>query len=210
MIVKYSDATSLVALRCDFGFNPKKFSVHKETISLYSPVLAKFFEDGSIPKTYVLNTGEGAATRLVQWLYSQKLIIHQLHKYCSEHCAAHRHKEDRDLVELWDLAERLEISPLQNLVIDSMEQIAQHCGCPPWTCILRAYQITTKDSKLQKYLVALCSNTFSRDKPEDYKGIPPAFYRDLAVYACGKLKLLNESEKAYDLENVYCDAEKEL
>jgi hypothetical protein len=66
--------------------------------------------------------------------------------------------EDESLVELWVLADKLKVPKLQNAAIDSMERIRLLSGKIPSSYILNyAYQCTTENSPLRKYVLAVCA-----------------------------------------------------
>lgn len=92
----------------------------------------------------------------MQWLYSQKLVIRQLTGEI--HCGGEIDAcelEDSALVELWALAEQLELPLLQNLAISTIHEISLKCDLFSIESLWRAYEITSTGSTLRGFFIAL-------------------------------------------------------
>ncbi|KAE8446864.1 hypothetical protein EG329_011495 [Mollisiaceae sp. DMI_Dod_QoI] len=169
-------------------------TVHKEVVCHYSPVLATFFANNPT-KSYTFNSTKRALKLLVQWLYSQNLFVDRLHEdrvwlWCPG-------DEDLALIELWVMAEGLEIPNLQNLVIKVIDDIYQVCHYFPGGCIGSAYEATSRGSKLREYLVALYVKSSWLDCIiEEDEELPQEFLIELAQYLSNKL---HDDQKAYDI-----------
>ena len=103
---------------------------------------------------------EEAFRLVVQWLYSQKLVLLQRTPgYPSLEGVTQLSgmAEDESLAELCVLADKLKIPKLQNAAIDSMEQIRLLTRKIPSYIINYAYQCTTANSPLRKYVLAVCA-----------------------------------------------------
>jgi hypothetical protein len=117
------------------------------------------FVEGKTQSYQLKDTTEAAFRLLVQWLYSQKLVILQLTPNDSllegdTHLS--QMAEDESLVELWVLADKLKIPKLQNAAIDSMERIRLLTGKIPSSYIVNyTYQCTTANSPLREYVLAV-------------------------------------------------------
>lgn len=186
--------------------NLQEFLVHKEVACLYSPVLAKAF-DGDNPDPY--NTGmlPQVVQLLVQWLYSQKLILHHFHDEPEEchYCTEHKLSEGRDLILLWILAKELEIHSLQDQVIRNLDAIHQDCGEKFLDQIDLVYAHGQTTCALQKYLVALCAHGYrSYQFVERNYSFPDQFLRDLVDYACARL---HKNQKSYNLSDYFSNVQ---
>jgi hypothetical protein len=119
------------------------------------------FVEGKTQTYRIEDTTEEAFRLVVQWLYSQKLVLLQHtpnHPLLEDVTHLSGMAEDESLVELWVLAAKLKIPKLQNAAIDSMEWIRLHTGKIPSSFIINyAYQCTTAGSPLRKYVLAVCS-----------------------------------------------------
>jgi hypothetical protein len=149
--------------------NQSKFFVHKEFACYHSPVLSAAFNSTFLEgqtQTYALeDTTEGAFRLLVQWLYSQKLTLLQLedqHQFQEGKTKAEE-GEDKNLAELWVLADKLAIPKLQNAAIDSMEQIRLVGRMVVVSVWAYAYDIAGPDSHLRHYVVAICALLATKD-----------------------------------------------
>lgn len=88
----------------------KSFLIHKE-VACKSPVIAKFLEETLAQDLYHFqNSSERVVRLLVQYLYSQKLVLKQLRPDCDTEITNESiEEEDLALIKLWVLAEKLEI-----------------------------------------------------------------------------------------------------
>jgi hypothetical protein len=119
------------------------------------------FVEGKTQTYRIEDTTEEAFRLVVQWLYSQKLVLLQhTPNYPLLEDVMHLSgmAEDESLVELWVLAAKLKIPKLQNAAIDSMEWIRIRTGKIPSSYIINyAYQCTMVNSPLRKYVLAVCA-----------------------------------------------------
>ncbi|TVY89926.1 hypothetical protein LAWI1_G004842 [Lachnellula willkommii] len=135
---------------------PKKFIVHKEIACYHSPVLNAAFKSGFIEgrtQTYKLDdVSEGVFKLLVQWLYSQKLTVQYFDR---EKDPADSSLQGKNLAALYVLADRLAMPSLQNLVLETIEDISVKSDTIPNTCLHYVYENTSKGSQLRRFFVAM-------------------------------------------------------
>ncbi|TVY32908.1 hypothetical protein LOCC1_G007719 [Lachnellula occidentalis] len=180
----FSQADTLVTFLIgpeNVDVKPKTFIVHKEIACYHSPVLNAAFNSDFIEgqtQTYTLDDiSEGAFKLLVQWLYSQKLVLPRP-PMANELCILYT-----DLVMLWVLADKLDIPSLQNLVLEKIEQISDESVSIPYESFDYIYRNTSKGSQLRRFLVEMVSmqcheNIFD---DEDEHHIPRRMLLDLII-----------------------------
>jgi hypothetical protein len=119
------------------------------------------FVEGKTQIYRIEDSTEEAFRLVVQWLYSQKLVLLQRtpgYPFLEGVTHLSGMAEDESLVELWVLTDKLKIPKLQNAAIDSMEQIRLLTRKIPSSYIINyAYQCTTANSPLRKYVLAVCA-----------------------------------------------------
>jgi len=128
----------------------------------HSPVLnAAFNSDFLEGQTQIYrleDTTPRAVRLLVQWLYCEKLRLLQLEddwKYQAgddDNCESSK-SEDKSLVELWVLADRLIMPCLQNEVLRRINQIREKNRLSPTSCFVYVYNNTASNSPLRRYFV---------------------------------------------------------
>jgi hypothetical protein len=143
----------IVTLIVGEGDSTKEFSVHKEHVCHYSPVLNPAFNGSFVEgqsQTCRLHANESTAQFLLQWLYTQRLDILQLRtkKYDKEECDS--------LVRLWILGDYLLIPQLQNYVIDSLFVVMKQFQLTPIHGLRYIYEHTSTDSKLRLLFLHRC------------------------------------------------------
>jgi hypothetical protein len=97
------------------------------------------FVEGKTQTYRIEDTTEEAFRLVVQWLYSQKLVLLQHtpnHPLLEDVTHLSGMAEDESLVELWVLAAKLKTPKLQNAAIDSMEWIRIRTGKIPSSYII--------------------------------------------------------------------------
>jgi hypothetical protein len=108
---------------------------------------------------------EEAFRLVVQWLYSQKLVLLQRTPgYPSLEGVTQLSgmAEDESLVELWVLADRLKIPKLQNAAIDSMEQIRLLTRKIPSSYIINyAWRVSSRSENLWVLEISRCDGEVS-------------------------------------------------
>ncbi|KAF8851459.1 hypothetical protein BDZ45DRAFT_679097 [Acephala macrosclerotiorum] len=198
----FQDPTSTMMFTVGEG-EPKSFLVHKE-VACKSPVIAKFVEGSGDLPYHFQNSTEREVRLLLQYLYSQKLVLEQL-RDDPELTDDLIREEDLALVKLWVLAEELEIPSLQNLVINSIDEIYRKYAAFPTDYLRIVYKITSSDSKLRGYFVTLFAEVVAPADilDEDYE-FPQIFLRELAYFACKKLE---NREKKFRISQFHCKEE---
>ncbi|KAF8851448.1 hypothetical protein BDZ45DRAFT_766733 [Acephala macrosclerotiorum] len=152
--LKFTSPSVLVDfLVTDPNFNEiQKFTVHKEHVCMYSPVLraalSNDFAAGQTDEYRLTGTTARAVCLLVTWFYFQNIRPKQLNAdpnanlEVDPNAVTKKQKEDEDasLAELWVLADTLHIPRLQNKLVDRMREIAvKHCMAPSGTIFKYAY-----------------------------------------------------------------------
>ena len=167
-----------------------------EFVCHHSPVLNAAFNSNFIEgetQTYRLEEIRTSAFRLlVQWFYNEEFDIF---KEDDLDCANDEHDpeieklwadQDLDLVQLWIVADKLLIRPLQNAVINVLEDFweepfVRHGG-PSTSWIPYAYEHTTAGSPLRNFAIDICAYKISAEgfaaHPEDF---PKEVLLDMAI-----------------------------
>lgn len=163
--------------------------VHKDFACHYVESFEYAFNNMSIyegqTQTYhLVDTTARAFELLVQWLYSQKLVLVQLEdRQMTEEDEEDQADEDCGLVELWVLAEKLKLPKLQDLVIDSIEKIRIKVEMVPSHTVKYVYEHTEPGSKLRKFFLDCCAvDMGSIMLSETAQHYPWTFLIDLASY----------------------------
>ncbi|CZR51112.1 uncharacterized protein PAC_00987 [Phialocephala subalpina] len=211
--VAFSDPTATVNLIVGRDHNEKTFLVRAE-VANKSPVLKASFEsnnyldeddecyDAERDHTYRFgdSTSEGALRFLVQWLYSQELTVFRLRDNDAEgeenpwahddERTEYLDQEELDLINLWVLAEELELPELQNLALTTIDGVIRlgepgHCDVHLHV-IDHIYNITDIwEHPLRLYIVAASAQHISLDR-YDHGDIPSElsieFLFELAQY----------------------------
>lgn len=177
------------------GSNPATLSVHKEVACQRSPVFrAAFcgpFLEGQ-KQTYQLeNTTEGTAQFLIQWMYTEKLVIPRLSdewKLSESYVSTDEEsKEDKDLFSLWILADYLQMPSLQNYTIETIHKVSDKDGYLPMHAYPTVYSNTAEDSKLRKYI---CHHAIVSVKSDGFRVggekrvLPYAMLLDITCILC--------------------------
>lgn len=181
----------------------EEFPVHKEVACFYSATFAKRLEHS---QRIVIGAENQVTRRLVQWLYTQKVILHVTHaEKCYEYCYASRASSDEanyeamELVKLWLIAEELSIPTLQNLVIEKIDHLFNnHFDGRFLDFIDIAYYCLSSSSLLWEYLVAFCAHNYVKTGLERKESFHDSEYIVAVLrYAClnlGERKQLDLSD----------------
>ncbi|KAH7417491.1 hypothetical protein BKA64DRAFT_636849 [Cadophora sp. MPI-SDFR-AT-0126] len=179
-----SNPTSMATLTTGSGHSIKQFVVHKDFACHYSPVLKAAFNsnflEGRTQVYHLDDVEEEVGSLLVNWLYSQDLVVESIEKEENvPYEAVH-------LVQLWVVADKLLIPQLQNLVIQKLIKREKILGIIPIDTLTDLYKTTSKDSPLRLLLLHQCACLldpwhFSKF-PEDF---PKEMLLELAQFACG-------------------------
>ncbi|CZR51113.1 uncharacterized protein PAC_00988 [Phialocephala subalpina] len=202
----FKDPMSTIKLTVGEGETAKTFLVHKEAAIAMSPIIAKYVEESGQDHYLLKDSTERAVRLLVQYTYSQDIVIEQLrdgHDFDSPR--DDDIEEDLALVELWILAKELEIPSLQDLTIRTIDDIYRKCGFLASHCVPAAYDLTSSGSELRRLFVALCAHTDpSSITLADVDVFPQEFLCDLAIFLLEKLQ---DSQKVYNVSDFYCKDE---
>lgn len=182
----------------------KTFLVHKEAAIATSPVIAKYVEESAQDHYLLKDSTERAVRLLVQYTYSQDIVIEQLRDDNDFDSTWNDIEEDLALVELWILAKELEIPSLQNLTIRAIDDIYHKCGILASHCIPAVYDLTSSSSELRRLFVALCAHTDPEITRASIDIFPQEFLCDLASFLLEKLQ---DSQKVYSVSDFYCKDE---
>ncbi|CZT09875.1 uncharacterized protein RCO7_15045 [Rhynchosporium graminicola] len=137
----FSNPKTFVTLIAGKGSDTAEFIVHKEFACHYCQVLESAFNSILIEgQTQIYRFPEISGPviqKLVQWFYSQDIVIRSLEEQ------VYKNSETRALIELWVLAAKLILQPLQNLVLRKLDLVRAYF----------AYENTAKGSLLRLFLV---------------------------------------------------------
>jgi hypothetical protein len=156
------------------------------------------FEEGK-PQTYLLDDiGPGAFRIFVRWLYSQKLTAPPAADSTEEE--EQRKLGDLNLVQLWILADRLLIRPLQNCAMKTMGKLWV-TRSPTVEWVHYAYKYTAPGSPLRKLAADLgLWGHFDENLPEDEEAyrqsLPQEMLFDLFKVVYFSLRSLQSTSQA--------------
>lgn len=159
--------------------------VLREALLHYSKVIAQAVRTSGLDYYIFTKSSEAAIKLLVDWIYPQKLVI----EYFEEDSDI-LNPEDTysSLVDLWALAQKLDIRPLQNLAIRAINDVHKKSNVVPVSHIQKVYRGTFDAAELRGLLVTLCAfNHFS----EIFSGkdtFPGDFVTDLSTFSAQKLR----------------------
>lgn len=174
----------------------EKFPVHKEFACHHSPVLSAAFNSNFMEgetQTYRLEDINPSTFRLlVQWLYHGKFDVF---KQDDLECADDENDpeieklwaaQDLDLVQLWIVADKLLIRPLQNAVIAVLEEFWEEPfvrqGGPTTSWIPYVYDHTSVGSPLRDFAADVCAYKVGSERfaeaPDDF---PKEVLLDMAI-----------------------------
>ncbi|KUJ22784.1 uncharacterized protein LY89DRAFT_728897 [Mollisia scopiformis] len=176
----FSDPKSTITLLIGSSDPPIEMVVHQEAACAGSPVLrAAFcgnFMEGRT-KTYRLaHVDEATARLLVQWLYAGKIVTIQLKedwKYDPKDTEI-MIAEHNSLVDLWVLADELQMPTLQDCAVTTLFQIQRKTRNRLNWSWQRVYRKTSESSKLRLYICHLCALQI---RPTSY-----SYYKDFIPY----------------------------
>jgi hypothetical protein len=159
----------------------KKFLVHKAFAVHYSPVFKSAFNSNlkeGQTQTYELeDTTEGAVQLLVAWSYTQKLNLNELEEETNWLA------NDLCLANLWVLADKLLIRPLQNAAMNELGALCARHKMLPTPALNYVFNNTQEGSPLRRFFVYKCAQAL---KPSCYTRFPEHFPKEmlleLAVY----------------------------
>ncbi|CZR51135.1 uncharacterized protein PAC_01010 [Phialocephala subalpina] len=166
----FSEPGSLVKLLVGQDNPPIELHIHKEVVCQRSPVFrAAFCGNFSEAQshTYPLrHIDESTAKLLMQWLYTQKLVVAQLKDDWTED-AKLADEEDRTLIDLWVLADELQMPALQNTTIKAIHDVGEKTEMlMSNTNKERILNKTADGSQLRLYISHYIAST---REPGDYK-----------------------------------------
>lgn len=155
--------------------------VHKQVACHRSPVLRAAFNgpyiEGQEQSYYLEGVTERTAQFLVQWLYTEKLVIDRLKDdWVDSDVNRGEAREDYDLMDLWILGDFLQMPALQNYTIKAVERIRIKTDYIPASCYdsgSTLFESTAKDSKLRQFFchqVVVGTNQyreFTEDAPHE-------------------------------------------
>lgn len=197
--------------------DPVKFVVHKEFVFHSSPVLKAALSNPNFveaqTQTYRLDdTTEGAFRLLVQWLYTQKLELLQMRQdFDVEANEGMEGEEDQSLVELWVLADKIDMPELQNLALRSIDKLSHVFSRIASGFFTYVYENTNEDSLLRRYFVAQCSHFIPTGGFKEHAGnYPHEMLIDIAEFSAARFKVLEDDgeEEAFDLNKCMVPVEK--
>ncbi|RDW64197.1 hypothetical protein BP5796_10699 [Coleophoma crateriformis] len=203
---KLRPSSALVTIELVSDGKVTPFQVHKDFLCYYSPVFRSAFGSPFIEglkQTYKLeDTTEDAVFLLIHWLYTQRLDLIQDMKLFREEFACKdgppkrmpvKDKEDRALVALWALADRLLIPSLQNIIVDKIEQMPAIFNTMP-LIYKSIYEQTYEGSALRRLIVDLfchempssCWKAHARHYPHEMLIDVATFYSTRYIAGQGK------------------------
>jgi hypothetical protein len=177
----------MVTFTIGSGWDREEFMVHLE-VANFSPVIQAELATKHSREKKVFHLGDqisGNATRLLlQGLYGQELSVLQSLDPKSkdkEIAAAEFLQENKDLMQMWVIAEKLKLPELQNMALLAINTMITH-GDVPSKAISFLYDITTPGAKLRYFIVAACVGTLSLGNCtlEERRLFPAEFLFDLA------------------------------
>lgn len=192
----------------------EKYIVHLEVANA-SPVLRAHFENSNTTSCLIYELGvrteDGAVRFLIQGLYAQKLTCYLSAAFVDHPDQVEVPEEDQiDLVDMWLLAQKLELPNLQNLALESIDALVRAFHDPP---IFPAseldliYNSTSEDSMLRKYLIAAGAHClhFGTGDSGWKDSFTKAFLMDLHDYWCEKMLSGEPFTTEYHVSNFFVD-----
>ncbi|TVY34189.1 hypothetical protein LSUB1_G007684 [Lachnellula subtilissima] len=174
---------------------PKTFIVHKEIACYHSLVLNAAFNSGFIEgqmQTYKLDdVSEGVFKLLVQWLYYQKLTLLPFDENwfpVSRDVEYSKILQDMNLVALYVLADRLAMPSLQDLILETIENLSDKTCAIPVGCLHYVYDNTPQGSQLRKFFVDMTGKQAEEEAfaPAKEHRLPRQFLLDLVIWHTGR------------------------
>ena len=159
----------------------------------YSPVLEAAFNgefvEGQNQEYKIQQVDEEVIRLLVHWLYTQKLDTMNLEEIRKKEdpngAGQDQVHQDKALIQLWILGERLLIPRLQNSAMDEPMRVHYHTNIIP-TCHFRyVYENTAVDSALRRVFVDTFVGHFST--PDLYDEYPKQFSQEMLLDIVKKL-----------------------
>lgn len=201
-----SGPAALVTFLIGPGDNPEKFLVHKEVACYHSKVFDAAFNNTAFvegqTQTYKMDDTSVRAFRLLaQWLYFKKLEIAQLKEDWRKDITV-AGAENQSLAELWVLADKLGISELQNVTIESMHKIQVAVNRVPVQSFKYIYNNTSQASPLRRYVVELSAirlNTECFSKFSDQ--FPHGILIDIVTFYSTRHWALKDSNKNINISD---------
>jgi hypothetical protein len=145
------------------------------------------FVEGQTQTYRLEDTTARAFKFLMQWLYYKEIRAHQLEEDFIDDSTA-KEDEDRALVELWVLGDKLCMPLLQNSVLTTLDKIIKRAGTIPTYCLNFIYENTSSDSLLRQYFVSVVGleldPSFLKDSPLNF---PHQMLLELAAFLMEKL-----------------------
>ncbi|KAE8446872.1 hypothetical protein EG329_011503 [Mollisiaceae sp. DMI_Dod_QoI] len=204
----FSDPGSLVKLLIGEGPTPVEMSVHKEVACQRSPILRAAFcgnsSEGNVETYDMQHVDERTAKLLIQWLYTENLVVKQLKEDWVEDGKV-ANEEDRNLIDLWVLADELQMPALQNATVETMYRTARKTRMTISNRNKqRLYRKTAKGSKLRLFL---CQYIAHHAAPASY-GLdsvpnPHDFWVDCTTYL--SLQWRTKSTKEFKISDYFVE-----
>jgi hypothetical protein len=146
-----------------------KFIVHKSFACHYSPVFKLAFDNEIMERQTrryrLANTSANTAQLLVQWIYTQNVGVRKI----TEKPAGER--KSQSLVQLWILAEKLEIPRLQNAVVREFQALRDRGEPVPTLSLKYVYEHFPRTNPLRRLLVHQCAGgltSWFTEHPEQF------------------------------------------
>jgi hypothetical protein len=191
----FRDPNSLVTFVVGNEGESTTFTVHKEVACYHSKVLnAAFngqFAEGQTQSYRLEDTTEHAFRLLMQWMYSQKLVISAQRNPVSEDLGIWG-KESHDLAMLWVLADKLGMPSLQNVALKAIDEISNKYQLIATHTFFYIENNTAADSPLRRYTVANCASYLHEEFAT--AEIPYQLLREFGLYMLRRESGLEEKK----------------
>ncbi|KAF8851443.1 hypothetical protein BDZ45DRAFT_766719 [Acephala macrosclerotiorum] len=195
LLTRNREPGSLVKLLIGEANPPIEIQIHKEVACQRSPVFRAAFCGNfseSQSQTYPLrHVNEPTAKLLMQWMYTGNLVVAQLKPDWKEvdglKSTQEQRSEDQSLVDLWVLADELQMPALQNRAMKTVYDIAEKTDLLPSQSFKRLYEKTSQDSQLRKFISHYTANCLC---VEFYKSVnlPTEMLIDMAMFLSAERK----------------------
>ncbi|CZR51148.1 uncharacterized protein PAC_01023 [Phialocephala subalpina] len=158
------DPENIVTLFAAEDESAKPLKIHKDVACHYSPVFkAAFnsrFTEGETQTYKLEDVGQKTVRLLIHWMYHQELDV-------GKTTSQTKSLTDKMLIELWVLADKLLIPPLQNSIVQELERQRKRFKATSTSCINYVYEKTAPGSPLRRLFVSWCAWNVARSRFED-------------------------------------------
>lgn len=184
-----------------FSYRLSTFSYSLGHVCYYSPVLKAAFGNPAFVESqtqaYRLEDVRPSCFKLfVQWIYTQQFDVftnqelkgnQRPDESLTKDITKFYNEQDKDLSQLWTLADKFLIPKLQNEVMKKF--CSKHRDTSHWSThwFENAWENTASDSKLRRFIVHLCVRHVTAPS---YKDNPEHFPRELLLQVASGLTLL--------------------